>query len=125
MDVAILRQCDTIVFKEPTLMQASKDRPEVRDMAARALKYFESIPKEERLRAAYIADSDFNGMISYDLPDFWREDAGGRGVGRAWAEWGHAVVQREGHRRGTARQGWRQGRGRATDEGAGNDGKGV
>ena len=55
-------------------MQPKNDRPEIRDSASRALKIFDTLPKEERLRTAYIHDSDFNGVLQYDLPDYWREE---------------------------------------------------
>jgi len=54
VDKAVVRQADCIVFKQPTLMQPKNDRPEVRDTAARALKVFEALPKDERLRTAYV-----------------------------------------------------------------------
>ena len=74
VDKAVVRQADCIVFKQPTLMQPQNDRPEVRDTAARALKVFDALPKDERLRTAYIHDGDFNGVLQYDLPDYWREE---------------------------------------------------
>jgi len=74
VDKSIVRQADCIVFKQPTLMQPKNDRPEVRDAAARALKIFEPLPKDEKLRTAYIHDGDFNGVLQYDLPDYWREE---------------------------------------------------
>jgi len=74
VDKAVVRQADCIVFKQPTLMQPQNDRPEVRDTAGRALKVFDALPKDERLRTAYIHDGDFNGVLQYDLPDYWREE---------------------------------------------------
>ena len=74
VDKAVIRQADCIVFKQPTLMQPKNDRPEVRDTAGPALKVFEALPKDERLRTAYIHDSDFQGVLQYDLPDYWREE---------------------------------------------------
>jgi len=74
VDKAVVRQADCIVFKQPTLMQPKNDRPEVRDIAGRALKVFEALPKDERLRTAYIHDGDFVGVLQCDLPDYWREE---------------------------------------------------
>jgi len=74
VDKAVVRQADTIVFKQPTLMQPKNDRPEVRDTAARALKVFDALPKDEKLRTAYIHDGDFVGVLQCDLPDYWREE---------------------------------------------------
>jgi len=74
VDKAVVRQADTIVFKQPTLMQPKNDRPEVRDTAARALKVFDALPKDEKLRTAYIHDGDFVGVLQCNLPDYWREE---------------------------------------------------
>jgi len=74
VDKAVVRQADCIVFKQPTLMQPKNDRPEVRDTAGRALKVFDALPRDERLRTAYIHDSDFVGVLQCDLPDYWREE---------------------------------------------------
>jgi len=74
VDKAVVRQTDCIVFKQPTLMQPKNDRPEVRDTAGRALKVFEALPKDERLRTAYVHDGDFIGVLQCDLPDYWREE---------------------------------------------------
>jgi len=74
VDKAVVRQADTIVFKQPTLMQPKNDRPEVRDIAGRALKVFDALPKDEKLRTAYIHDGDFVGVLQCDLPDYWREE---------------------------------------------------
>ena len=74
VDKSVVRQADCIIFKQPTLMQAQNDRPEVRDIAGRALKVFESLPKEDRLRHAYVHDGDFVGLLEYNLPDYWREE---------------------------------------------------
>jgi len=74
VDKAVVRQADCIVFKQPTLMQSKNDRPEVRDTAGRALKVFEALPKDERLRTAYVHDGDFTGVLQCDLPDYWREE---------------------------------------------------
>jgi len=74
VDKAVVRQADCIVFKQPTLMQPKNDRPEVRDIAGRALRVFEALPKDERLRTAYVHDPDFVGVLQCDLPDYWREE---------------------------------------------------
>jgi len=74
VDKSVVRQADTIVFKQPTLMQPKNDRPEVRGPAGRALKIFEPLPKDEKLRTAFVCDSDFTGVLQYDLPDYWREE---------------------------------------------------
>jgi len=74
VDKAVVRQADCIVFKQPTLMQPKNDRPEVRDTAGRALKIFEALPRDERLRTAYVHDGDFVGVLQCDLPDYWREE---------------------------------------------------
>jgi len=74
VDKSILRQMDCLVFKQPTLMQAKNDRPEVRATAGQALQVFESMSADERLRSAFVYDEGFTDTIQYNLPDYWREE---------------------------------------------------
>jgi len=74
VDKAVVRQADCRVFKQPTRMQPKNDRPEVRQSAGQALKVFDALSKDEKLRTAYIDDDDFIGVLQCDLPDYWREE---------------------------------------------------
>jgi len=74
VDKAVIRQCDTRIFKQPSRMQPKNDRTEVRQAAGQALKVFDALSKDEKLRTAYIDDDDFIGVLQCDLPDYWREE---------------------------------------------------
>ena len=74
VDFAIVRQADSIIFKEPGLHQPDSERPDIKAKAKKAALAFKEIPKEERIGAAYVFDDDFEGMIQCRLPSFWTED---------------------------------------------------
>jgi len=74
VDKSVIRQADCSVFKQPNKMQPKNDRPEIREAAGLALKVFEPLSKDEKMRTAYIDDDDFTFVLQYDLPDYWREE---------------------------------------------------
>ena len=74
VDLAIVRQVDTIIYKEPPMMAPTNERRELRDIAKRAAKVFEDMPKDDRIKSAYVHDGEFTGLIQFDPPDFWREE---------------------------------------------------
>jgi len=74
VDWAIVRQADSIIFKEPGLNQPESERPDTRPKAKKTALAFSEIPKEERLEAAYVFDDNFEGIIKSTLPSFWTED---------------------------------------------------
>jgi len=74
LEYAIIRQADTIIFKEPGMHQAESERPDIRPMAKKASLAFKQMPKDERLEAAYVFDDDFEGIIKSTLPSFWSEE---------------------------------------------------
>lgn len=74
MEYSIVRQADTIIFKEPGLHQPDSERPDVRALAKKAALAFKEIPKDKRREAAYVFDDDFQGLITSTVPSFWSED---------------------------------------------------
>jgi hypothetical protein len=74
MDNSIVRLCDSFIFKEPSLHQPLSERPDLKGMAKKAALVFDQIPKDERRQAAYVFDSDFEGLITSALPSFWSEE---------------------------------------------------
>jgi len=74
IDWAILRQADSIIFKEPGLHQPDSERPDIKAKAKKAALAFRELPKEERVGAAYVFDDNFEGIITCNLPSFWSED---------------------------------------------------
>jgi len=74
IDESIIRQSNWTILKEPGLNAASSERREVRDQAIKASQFFKQIPKEERVRLAYVFDENFEGIIRCSLPSFWSEE---------------------------------------------------
>ena len=74
VDWSIVRQADSIIFKEPGLNQPDSERPDIRAKAKKAALAFAEIPKEEKVEAAYVSDDSFEGIIKSTLPSFWTED---------------------------------------------------
>lgn len=73
LDAAIVRQSDTIIFKQLGLGQPESERPEVKAKAKQAALAFQEVPKDERIEMAFVFDHDFVGMIRSSLPSFWSE----------------------------------------------------
>jgi len=74
VDWSIVRQSDSIIFKEPGLNQPETERPDIRPKAKKAALAFAKMPKDERVEAAYVFDHSFEGIIKSTLPSFWTED---------------------------------------------------
>ncbi len=74
VDWSIVRQADSIIFKEPGLNQPDTERPDIRAKAKKAALAFAEIPKQEKIEAAYVSDDNFEGIIKSTLPSFWTED---------------------------------------------------
>ena len=74
LDAAIVRQSDTIIFRQLGLGQPESERPEVKAKAKQAALAFQEVPKDERIEMAFVFDHDFVGMIKSSLPSFWTED---------------------------------------------------
>jgi hypothetical protein len=73
-DLSILRQADTIIFKQPGLNQAESERDFVKAMAKKATIAFAGIPPDQRHESALVFDDDFQGIIRSTLPSFWSEE---------------------------------------------------
>jgi len=74
MEYSIIRQADTIIFKEPGLHQPESERPDIRPLAKKAALVFKEIAKDKRREAAYVFDDDFQGLITSTVPRFWSEE---------------------------------------------------
>ncbi len=74
VDLRILRQSDSLVFKRLSLNQVETERPSVRKKAARAEAAFKGMSKMECLESAYICDKNWEGVIRFSPPIFWSED---------------------------------------------------
>jgi hypothetical protein len=71
IDLNVVRLADTLVFKEPSLLQARFERRALKDMFDKVTPFFKRC--EEPNKNFYVWDDDFEGMLLYDLPGFWTE----------------------------------------------------
>lgn len=73
LDLNVMRLADTLLFKEPSLLQARFERKSILDLFRKAEGYFKKIPSEDRKKYFYVIDDEFEGLLSYSLPSFWNE----------------------------------------------------
>jgi len=73
IDKNVLNLCDTVLCKEGSLLQQSMERDAVKDIYTKAAKAFDTVDKEQRRSHAYVVDSDFEGLITYEMPSFWND----------------------------------------------------
>jgi len=74
LEYSVVRQADSIIFREPGMHQPDSERVDVRVMAKKAALAFKEMPKDEKIESAYVFDDNFTGIIKYTLPSFWSED---------------------------------------------------
>jgi hypothetical protein len=74
IDYAIVRQADSIIFKEPGLHQPDSERAGIKPKAQKAAVAFKQMPREEKIGSAYVFDDSFEGIINSNVPSFWTED---------------------------------------------------
>ncbi len=74
IDCSIVRQADSIIFKEQGINQAEDERLSIRRKAKRASAIFSQIPREDRKEAAFVCDPHFEGLVNSALPSFWSEE---------------------------------------------------
>ena len=71
IDLNVLRLADTLLLKEPSLLQSSFERKALKDIYERVKPEFGKILDK---RAHFYAwDDEFRGLLKYDLPYFWNE----------------------------------------------------
>ena len=73
LEYSVIRQADSIIFKQPSLHQPESERPDIRSRAKKAAQVFKEIPKEKRIESAFVCDDDFQGLITSSVPSFWSE----------------------------------------------------
>jgi len=71
LDLNVLRLCDILLFKEPSLLQTRFERKALQDMFGKVGDSFSKI--EEKKAHSYIISDDFEGLIKSGLPEFWNE----------------------------------------------------
>jgi hypothetical protein len=74
LENSVVRQADTIIFKEPGLNQPDSERPDLRKRTKKAASVFKEIPKEQKCEVAYVFDDSFEGLIKSSVPSFWSDE---------------------------------------------------
>jgi len=72
IDKNILKLADILMIKEGSLLQLEMERAEIRKFFKKAKQAFAALSKDKK-KYAYIIDSDFEGVVSFSLPNFWSE----------------------------------------------------
>ncbi|MFH2028829.1 MAG: zonular occludens toxin domain-containing protein [Nanoarchaeota archaeon] len=71
IDLNVLRLADTIVLKEPSLLQAKFERKAIKDMYESVAIHFKELKNKKA--HFYMMDDEFEGLVNYSLPEFWNE----------------------------------------------------
>ncbi|MFH1500511.1 MAG: hypothetical protein ABIE22_01040 [archaeon] len=74
IDLNVMRLADTIIFKEPSLLQSRFERKALVDLFKKADENFNKIPKKDnKKKYFYVLDDEFEGLLSSTLPSFWSD----------------------------------------------------
>lgn len=73
IDLNVMRLSDTLIFKEPSLLQSRFERKSILDLFKKAEEHFKKIETLERKKYFYVIDDEFEGILDFDLPKFWSE----------------------------------------------------
>lgn len=71
MDKNVLNLCDTLVFKEGSLLQEKMERSVMKDLYKSANESLKEVSPNDRKSYCYVVDGDFEGMLQVSLPSFW------------------------------------------------------
>jgi hypothetical protein len=71
LDLNVLRLCDILLFKEPSLLQTRFERKGLQDIFSKVSTSFSEIEKKKE--HFYIISDDFEGLVRSGLPQFWNE----------------------------------------------------
>ena len=71
LDLNVLRLCDILLFKEPSLLQTRFERKALQDMFTKVGTSFSDI--KNRKEHFYIISDEFEGLIKAGLPEFWND----------------------------------------------------
>ncbi len=71
LDLNVLRLCDILLFKEPSLLQTRCERKGLQDIFNKVSSAFNEI--EDKKEHFYVISDDFEGLVKSGLPEFWNE----------------------------------------------------
>jgi len=72
IDKNVLKLVDTLLIKQGSLLQQEMERGEVKKFYEKADKALKKLDGDKR-KYVYMLDSDFEGVVSVPLPNFWSE----------------------------------------------------
>ena len=82
LNINIIRNCDTLILKRPSLMQSLFDRPQLRIYISTAREIFKKL-KDTKPYALVMDDyTDFVGLIKEGLPSCWSE-----AISKGYKDW--------------------------------------
>lgn len=73
IDVNVIRLCDTIIMKQPSLMQTKFERRQIKLLYDKAIPHFSILQGIDKKKCFYVIDDEFEGLLSAGLPEFWDE----------------------------------------------------
>jgi hypothetical protein len=82
LDANILRAIDTLIFKEPSLLQEFMERPFLKKFISKVSGEYAEIPVGDRSAYCYVFDDRFEGMARTELPPFWSDD-----LSKSWKDY--------------------------------------
>ena len=71
IDKNVLRLCDSILLKEGSLLQEQMERGPIKKFYEKAKPEMDKVHKDERMKAFYVLDAEFEGLCKSELPSFW------------------------------------------------------
>lgn len=71
IDLNVLRLADSLLLKEPSLLQSKFERKAIKDIYEKIAPKFKDVKKKKG--HFYVWDDDFQGMLYYTLPMFWSD----------------------------------------------------
>lgn len=72
IDLNVLRLADSLLLKEPSLLQSKFERKAIKDIYEKVAPKFKGV-KGNKKAYFYVWEDDFMGMLKYSLPDFWSD----------------------------------------------------
>jgi len=71
IDLNVLRLADSLILKEPSLLQTEFERAPIKKIYMQVIPHFNEI--KDKKKHFFVYDDDFQGMLTYDLPTFWND----------------------------------------------------
>ena len=73
LDINVVRQADTLMLREPSVFQASTERPGIKKLVLQAIEEFAKLPEAERIKHAWVIHARGAEMVATPLPGFWSD----------------------------------------------------